>query len=127
MIHTVSALALVLGARLVAVLALGLAAEAFLGTVAFFALLAAVLGLAAVLVLVVFGLASFSSLTAFSFYTWSVWPMLVMCLDTHLGGGGLLLGRLGFLLRELNGARRTFRCVSSQSHCKETQTYPLVG
>lgn len=60
-----SVLVLVFGARLVAVLALGFAAVAFLGATAFFTLVAAVLGLA-VLGLVALGLAS---LGAFSFYS----------------------------------------------------------
>ena len=47
-------------------LAFGFAVEAFLAVVAFLALVVAVFGLA-VFVLVAFGLASFSSLTAFSF------------------------------------------------------------
>lgn len=61
--------ALALGARLVAVLALGLAAAAFLGAAGFLALVAAVLGLAAaaVLVFATLGLASLASLGAFSF------------------------------------------------------------
>lgn len=68
--HTDSVLVLVLGARLVAVLALGFAAAAFLGAAAFFTLVAAVLGLTAVLALVALGLAS---LVAFSFWTNSQW------------------------------------------------------
>ncbi len=65
----VSVLALVFGALLVAVLALGLAAAAaFFGVVAFFTLVAAVLGFTAALALVAFGLASLgSALGAFSF------------------------------------------------------------
>lgn len=63
-----SVLVLVFGARLVAVLALGLAVVAFLGVAAFFTLVAAVLGFAA-LGLVAFGLASLASLGAFSFCT----------------------------------------------------------
>lgn len=61
--HTVSVFVLVLGALLVAVLAFGLAAEAFLGAAAFLTFDAAVLGLT-VFALVAFGFSSF-----FSFYT----------------------------------------------------------
>ena len=70
MFHTgASAFALVFGARLVAVLAFGLAAG-FLAVVTFLALVAAALGFAAAFVLVALGLASLVSsfLGAFSFY-----------------------------------------------------------